>query len=59
MEGRPPGITAFHFHFRLLQSLIIYEPLIPLLHVCEMHGAQLDEDKRIFYLFPTELRNLF
>ena len=56
MEGKSAVITACHFHCRLLQRLIIYELLIPLLHIFELHAAQLDEDKGISYLFPTELR---
>jgi len=57
MEGKPPVITACHFQFRLMQSLTIYELLIPLLHIFEFHSAQLDEEKHIVYFYSTELRN--
>jgi hypothetical protein len=46
-----------HFHFRIMQSLIIYELWHPLLLIFELHCAQLDEDKVIVHLFLTELRN--
>jgi hypothetical protein len=57
MEGNWPVITGCYFQFRLLQSLIIYEISVPLLHIFELNCAQLDEDKGIFLLFPTEVRN--
>jgi len=40
-----------------MQSLIIHALLIPLLRICELHGAQLDKDKSIVYLFSTESGN--
>ena len=51
MAAKSPIIRTCHFHFRMLQSLIIYEILIPLLHIFELHGAQLNEDKIVFNYF--------
>jgi hypothetical protein len=59
MEGKPPVIAACHFHFRLLQILSMYELWRLLLHIFELHCAQLDEDNSIVHLFPREKRNLF
>jgi hypothetical protein len=60
MKGKPSVIAACHFHFRLLQSLRIYELLLlPLLHIFELNGAQIDEDKCVVDLLPTELRKIF
>jgi len=39
MEGKLPVITACHFQLRLLQSVRIYELLLPLFHIFELHGA--------------------
>jgi hypothetical protein len=59
MQGKPPVITVCHFQFRLLQSLIIYRLPIPLLYIFELRGAQLNEDKVMVYLFPTDLRSFY
>ena len=49
IEGKLPVIIACLFHFRLLQSLRMYELLRPLLHIFQLRGVQLDEDRDIFF----------
>jgi len=59
MDGKPPIITACHFHFQLLQSLRMYESLLPFFLIFELHGSQLDEDKSTFLLISIRTKKLY